>query len=188
MYDPLCAEKRTSKFSDHYRGPFRIIRVIGDNLVRIISVETGKIIPHLVNVAKLKRAYLPWNPIVVRPVLAEDLVENELQKLGLNTADEQNVENQHENTPGHPHDTAPGEGAQYSESDREVGNDDLTLVTRNGASTSSASPVREDRTTGILPVSPALTGTMRKKPCTDCHDSGKPCTDRPDVEKPCTDR
>ena len=70
MYDPLCAENRTSKFSDRYRGPFRIIRVIGDNLVRIISVETGKIIPHLVNVAK-------WNPIVARPVLAEDLVEDE---------------------------------------------------------------------------------------------------------------
>ena len=51
MYDPLCAENRTSKFSGRYRGPFRIIRVIGENLVKIISVETGKIIPHLVNVA-----------------------------------------------------------------------------------------------------------------------------------------
>ena len=38
MYDPLCAENRTSKFSDRYGGPFRIIRVIGDNLVRIVSV------------------------------------------------------------------------------------------------------------------------------------------------------
>ena len=171
MYDPLCAENRTSKFSDRYRGPFRIIRVIGDNLVRLISVETGKIIPHLVNVAKLKRAHLPWNPIVARPVQAKDLEENELQKLGL-TAEEQNVEKTGNTTPGHPHDTMAGERALHSESDREVCDDDLTLVTRNGASTSSTSPVH--------------TGTMQSKPCTDRQEAGKPRQDGHD-EKPCTE-
>ena len=182
MHDPLCAENRTSKFSDRYRGPFRIIRVIGDNLVRIVSVETGKVIPHLVNVAKLKRAHLPWNPTVARPVQAEDLVDNEIQKIGL-TAEKQNVEKQNENTPGHPHDTAAGEGARHSESNREVGDDDLTLVTRNGDGTSSASPDRTDRTSGKRTVSPAPTGTEQQKPYLTRHDSGKPYKDRPEVNK-----
>ena len=174
MYDPLCAENRTSKFSDRYRGPFRIIRVIGDNLVKIISVETGKIIPHLVNVAK-------WNPIVARPVLAEDLVEDEPQKLGLNTANEHNVEYMKEGTPGHPHDTMAGEGTQPSESEAVVGGDDLTLDTRNGAGTSSVSPARKD----CASRQSALT-----KPCSDDRQAPqKPCeTDRHEAQKPCTIR
>ena len=132
--------------------------------------------------AKLKRAHLPWNPTVARPVQAEDLVDNEIQKIGL-AADEQNVEKQHKNTPGHPHDTAAGEGARHSESNREVGDDDLTLVTRNGEGTSSASPVRTDRTTGKRMVSPAPTGTEQQKPYLTRHNSGKPCKDRPEVNK-----
>ena len=137
----------------------------------ILSVEAGKIIPHLVNVAKLKRANLPWSPIVARPVLAEDLVEDGPKKLGLNTA------NKH--TPGHPHDTMAGEGAQPSESEAVVGDDDMTLETRNGASTSSASPARKDR---------ASRQSTLTKPCSDDRQApDKPCdTDRHDAEEPCT--
>ena len=91
MYDPICAENRASKFSDQYRGPFRIIKVIGYHLVRIVSVETGKVIPHLVKVTKLKRAYLPWSRVVARPVLAEDLVEGFPHETGFHTANEHNV-------------------------------------------------------------------------------------------------
>ena len=147
--------------------------------MRIISVETGKIIPHLVNVAKLKRTYLPLSPIVARPVLAEELVEDDPQKLGLNTANEHNVKYQNEHMPGHPHDTMAGQGAHLSKSEAVVGDDDLTLDTRNGAGTSRASPARKD----CASRQSALT-----KPCSnDRQAPDKPCdTDRHDAEKPCT--
>ena len=98
-------------------------------------------------------------------------------------ADKQNVKKQNENTPGHPHDTAAGEGVRHSESNREVGDDDLTLVTRNGDGTSSVSLVRTDRTSGKRMVSPAPTGTEQQKPYLTRHDSGKPYKDRPEVNK-----
>ena len=56
-YDPTCAENNTSKFSARYRGPYRVEEAVTDNRVRLKSLRTGKVIPHLVNINKLKRAY-----------------------------------------------------------------------------------------------------------------------------------
>ena len=56
-YDPTCAENNTSKFSACYRGPYRVEEAVTDNRVRLKSCRTGKVIPHLVNINKLKRAY-----------------------------------------------------------------------------------------------------------------------------------
>ena len=56
-YDPTCAENNTSKFSARYRGPYRIEEAVTDNRVKLKSCRTGKVIPHLVNINKLKRAY-----------------------------------------------------------------------------------------------------------------------------------
>ena len=57
-YDPMCAENNISKFAGKYRGPYRIQEVRGDNRVQLKSIKTGKLIGHLTNVNKLKRAYL----------------------------------------------------------------------------------------------------------------------------------
>ena len=56
-YDPTCADNNTSKFSARYRGPYRVEEAVTDNRVRLKSLRTGKVIPHLVNINKLKRAY-----------------------------------------------------------------------------------------------------------------------------------
>ena len=42
MYDPTAAENMTSKFSNVYRGPYRVVETRGDHLVRITSLATGK--------------------------------------------------------------------------------------------------------------------------------------------------
>ena len=67
MYDPTAAENMASKFSNVYRGPYRVVAVRGDHLVRIISLATGKEVPHFVNIQKLKRAYGPWSPALTKP-------------------------------------------------------------------------------------------------------------------------
>ena len=56
-YDPTCAANSTSKFSPRYRGPYRVEEVVSDNRVMLKSLRTGKFIPHLVNISKLKTAY-----------------------------------------------------------------------------------------------------------------------------------
>ena len=66
MYDPTAAENTASKFSNVYRGPYRVVAVKGDNLVRIASLAMGKEIPHFVNIQKLKRAYGPWSPALTK--------------------------------------------------------------------------------------------------------------------------
>ena len=67
MYDPTATENTASKFSNVYRGPYRVVTVKGDNLVRITSLATGKEIPHFINIQKLKRAYGPWSPALTKP-------------------------------------------------------------------------------------------------------------------------
>ena len=62
MYDPLASVNTASKFSNRYTGPYRVIETKGDHLVRLVSLKTGKEIPHLVNICKLKRAHGPWSP------------------------------------------------------------------------------------------------------------------------------
>ena len=62
MYDPLVSVNKQSKFSNRYTGPFRVIEVKGDHLVRLVSLGTGREFPHLVNISKIKRAYSPWAP------------------------------------------------------------------------------------------------------------------------------
>ena len=57
-YDPVCAANNLSKFSGRYRGPYRVEEAVADNRVKLRSLRTGKTINHLVNVNKLKRAYL----------------------------------------------------------------------------------------------------------------------------------
>ena len=54
---PPAQENNTSKFSARYRGPYRVEEAVTDNRVRLKSLRTGKVIPHLVNINKLKRAY-----------------------------------------------------------------------------------------------------------------------------------
>ena len=54
MYDPLESENKQSKFS--YTGPYRVISVTWDHLLKLKSLKTGKEIPHLVNIQKVKRA------------------------------------------------------------------------------------------------------------------------------------
>ena len=66
MYDPTATENTASKFSNVYRGLYRVVEVKGDNLVRIASLATGKEIPHFVNIQKLKRAYSPWSPALTQ--------------------------------------------------------------------------------------------------------------------------
>ena len=56
-YDPTCADNNTSKFSARYRGPYRVDEAVTDNRVRLRSLRTQKVISHLVNINKLKRAY-----------------------------------------------------------------------------------------------------------------------------------
>ena len=41
MYDPTAAENMASKFSNVYRGPYRVVEVRDDYLVRIISLAMG---------------------------------------------------------------------------------------------------------------------------------------------------
>ena len=62
MYDPLASVNTASKFSNRYTGPYRVVETKGDHLVRLVSLKTGKEIPHLVNICKLKRAHGPWSP------------------------------------------------------------------------------------------------------------------------------
>ena len=62
MYDPLASENKASKFSNRYTGPYRVVETKGDHLVKLVSLKTGKEIPHLVNICKLKRAHGPWSP------------------------------------------------------------------------------------------------------------------------------
>jgi len=109
MYDPLCAENRASKFSDRYRGPYRIIEVVKDNLVRLVNITNDKVHPHLVNVAKLKRAYLPWNPVLARPVLTEDL-SDVIKDRPSKTDESQDADRQNHQKP--PTDLADGRGTQ----------------------------------------------------------------------------
>ena len=66
MYDPTAAENMASKFSNVYRGPYRVVDVRGDYLVRISSLATGKEVPHYVNLQKIKRAYGPWSPVLTK--------------------------------------------------------------------------------------------------------------------------
>ena len=84
VYDPTCSANRTSKFADKYKGPYRVIQVKGDNLVRLTSVVTGKEIPHLINVSKLKRAYEPWNPAISQlshnPMVPDQSKESHVHK------------------------------------------------------------------------------------------------------------
>ena len=54
MYNPLGSENKQSKFSN--TGPYRVISVRGHHLLRLKSLKTGKEIPHLVNIQKVKRA------------------------------------------------------------------------------------------------------------------------------------
>ena len=67
MYDPTAAENMTSKFSNAYRWPYRVVETRGDHLVRITSLATGKEVPHFVNIQKSKRAYGPWSPALTNP-------------------------------------------------------------------------------------------------------------------------
>ena len=62
MYDPLASVNTASKFSNRYTGPYRVVETKGDHLVRLVNPKTGKEIPHLVNICKLKRAHGPWSP------------------------------------------------------------------------------------------------------------------------------
>ena len=64
MYDPLGSENKQSKFSNRYTDPYRVVSVKGDHLLRLKYLKTGKEIPHLVNIQKVKRAYGPWNPSI----------------------------------------------------------------------------------------------------------------------------
>ena len=66
MYDPTAAENMVSKFSNVYRGPYRVVEVRDDHLVRISSLATGKKVPHYVNIQKIKRAYGPWSPALTK--------------------------------------------------------------------------------------------------------------------------
>ena len=50
MYDPTAAENMASKFSNVYRGPYRVVEVRDDHLVKITSLATGKEVPHFVNI------------------------------------------------------------------------------------------------------------------------------------------
>ena len=68
MYDPLASVNTASKFSNRYTGPYRVIETKGDHLVRLVSLKTGKEIPHLVNICKLKRAHGPWSPALPNTV------------------------------------------------------------------------------------------------------------------------
>ena len=54
MYDPLASENKASKFSNRYTGPYRVVETKGDHVVKLVSLKTGKEIPHLVNISKLK--------------------------------------------------------------------------------------------------------------------------------------
>ena len=66
MYDSTAAENMDSKFSNVYRGPYRVVEVRDDHLVRITSLATGKEVPHFVNIQKIKRAYGPWSPALTK--------------------------------------------------------------------------------------------------------------------------
>ena len=59
MYDPLGSENK--QFSNKYTGPYRVVSVKGDHLFRLKYLKSGKEIPYLVNIQKVKRAYGPWN-------------------------------------------------------------------------------------------------------------------------------
>ena len=75
-YDPTCAENNTSKFAARYRGPYRVDEAVTDNRVRLRSLRTGKVIPHLININKLKRAYCE-EAEEGAPVVNEEEVEQE---------------------------------------------------------------------------------------------------------------
>ena len=57
MYDPLGSENKQSKFSNRYTGPYRVVSVKGDHLLELKYLKTGKEIPHLVNIQKVKRSH-----------------------------------------------------------------------------------------------------------------------------------
>ena len=59
MYDPTAAGNVASKFSNVYRGPYRVVAVKGDHLVRLASLATGKEVPHFVNIQKIKEGLWP---------------------------------------------------------------------------------------------------------------------------------
>ena len=61
-FDPTAAENQISKFSKKYKGPYRVIECISDNLLRLQSLMTGCELPHLYNINKVKRAFMPWCP------------------------------------------------------------------------------------------------------------------------------
>ena len=72
MYDPLGSENKQSKFSNRYTGPYRVVSVKGDHLLRLKYLKTGKEIPHLVNIQKVKRAYGQWNPSIPSRIAKTD--------------------------------------------------------------------------------------------------------------------
>ena len=90
-YDPTCAENSLSKFANRYRGPYRIEEAVDDNRVRIRSLRTGRVIDHLVNINKLKRAY-PREECEVPNQENEELSEEEAEKEEENLEEEQNEE------------------------------------------------------------------------------------------------
>ena len=70
MYEPLVSENE--KISNSYTGPYRVVSVKGDHLLRLRSLRTDKENPHLVNIHKVKRAYGPWNPSIPSRIAKAD--------------------------------------------------------------------------------------------------------------------
>ena len=62
-YDPPPASaERVAKLAPRYKGPYRIVQVKDDHLLQLKSLKTGQIIPHYINVQKVKRAYTAQAP------------------------------------------------------------------------------------------------------------------------------
>ena len=80
MYDPTATENTASKFSNVYRGPYRVVA----------SLSTGKEIPHFVNIKKLKRAYGPWSPALTKPTNKKHPTNKEISDQSRNSTPDQN--------------------------------------------------------------------------------------------------
>ena len=62
-YDPPAPSANYSaKLCDRYKGPYRVLETKGDHLLRLQNVATGDILPHFINVQKVKRAYVAAAP------------------------------------------------------------------------------------------------------------------------------
>ena len=96
-YDPTCAKNNTSKFAAPYRGPYRVEEAVTDNQVRLRSLRTGKVIPHLVNFNKLKRAYCQGEDIEEEAIRVEEGggtdVEHEVEVVGIRETTEEPPKN-----------------------------------------------------------------------------------------------